>query len=336
MFRILISGGGLAGCTVALELARRGHDVILVEKSKTIGGKVRDYGCKATDICHQCGLCLAGVHGGSFWSQVEAHPKIKIFFESQVLDIFGAPGNYQAILKNKNGVETIAGLTHFVAAIGFEPFSDRSSSSLEYQAAETIITGSRLEKLLKERSKKHLFPMLPSRVGFIQCYGSRDCREQAGYCSRVCCGYSTRAARVLRQYYQDAQITFFYMDLQQVETDDSFASLQNEGIEFVRCRPVKIKPGSPPAIVYEKPETGEIAAYDCDWIILSEGIHPARDTAKTAEIFGLGLTGEGFLKYVKDPRETGIYLAGCAGGPESIAEVYAGSLRIAREIQGGI
>lgn len=348
MSRILISGGGLAGCTVALELARRGHDIIIIEKSTTIGGKVRDYGCKATDRCHQCGLCLTGAHArgthiartraSSLWNQVESHEQIKILPESRVMDIFGGVGNYQALIQQKKGQETIPDLAAVVVAIGFEPFATCSSSSLEFSLSEAIMTGSRLEKLLKDRSERYFLPIIPANIGFIQCYGSRDCREQAGYCSRVCCGYSTRAARVLRQYYPDAQISFFYMDVQQLEKDDSFLELQKEGIEFIRCRPIKIKPGPPPAIVYEKPEAGEICpgegvtVRDFDLVILSGGIHPARDAAKTAEIFGLGFTGEGFLKYVKEPRETGIYLTGCAGGPKSIQEVHAESLKTAREI----
>jgi heterodisulfide reductase subunit A len=341
MSRILINGGGLAGCTVALELARRGHDLIMIEKSTTIGGKVRDYGCKATDICHQCGLCLTGAHeaptrAGSLWNQVEAHERIKILPESQVIDIFGGAGNYQALIQQKKGRESISDLAAVVVAIGFTPFSTCASSNLEFSVSEAIITGSRLEKLLKERSKREFLPMLPTNIGFIQCYGSRDYREQAGYCSRVCCGYSTRAARVFRQYYPEANISFFYMDVQQLEKDDSFLQLQKEGIEFIRCRPIKIKSGPPPAVVYEKPGAGEMAVRDFDLIILSEGIHPARDAIKAAEIFGLGFTGEGFLKYVKEPRETGIYLTGCAGGPKSIQEVYGESLQIAREISGGI
>jgi len=51
MARVLIVGAGVAGCTVAYTLAEHGALVTLLEKSDTIGGKVRTYGCKATDKC---------------------------------------------------------------------------------------------------------------------------------------------------------------------------------------------------------------------------------------------------------------------------------------------
>jgi heterodisulfide reductase subunit A len=331
MARILVAGGGLAGCTAALELANYGHDVIIVEKTEAIGGKVRNYGCKATDVCNQCGLCLSG----NLWESIGQCKRIKTLTRARVIDLSGIKGNYQATIKQSNQIATITDLAAIVAAIGFDEFSALSAGSLEFEATGNIITGYQLERLLKERRKENLLPQKPSCIGFIQCYGSRDCREQAGYCSRVCCGYSTRAARVLRKYYPEAEIIFFYMDLQQVEAEESYHHLLNERIEFVRSRPITIVPGNPPAVVYEK-SGGGIIARRFDLVVLTEGIHPARDAAGIAELFGLGFTRDGFLKIVKEGRETGIYLTGCAAGPKRIEEVSAESIQTAREIHGGL
>ena len=46
---VVIIGAGLAGCTAAQTLSGAGFKVIILEKEAQIGGKVRDYGCKATD-----------------------------------------------------------------------------------------------------------------------------------------------------------------------------------------------------------------------------------------------------------------------------------------------
>ncbi len=37
---ILVVGGGIAGITAAVEAAEMGHDVILLEKSPSLGGRV--------------------------------------------------------------------------------------------------------------------------------------------------------------------------------------------------------------------------------------------------------------------------------------------------------
>lgn len=39
--RVAVAGGGWAGCAAALELAQRGHDVILFEAARTLGGRAR-------------------------------------------------------------------------------------------------------------------------------------------------------------------------------------------------------------------------------------------------------------------------------------------------------
>jgi len=328
MNQILVIGGGLAGCSAALELANNGFDVVLLEKSDCIGGKVRYYGCKATSRCNNCGLCLVG----DLWDQVENHQKIRIITGAQLNDLLGSKGSYRAVIRSGDRVEILPGIASIIVSIGFKEFSALSSGSLEYEAAGGVISGYSLEKLISARNKAGLLPEPVSRVAFIQCFGSRDIQEKAIYCSRVCCGYSTRAARVLKQYYPNVKITFFYMDQQWVEEGNYFDALKSEGIEFIRCRPVKIKPGKPGKVVYEKPGTDGIAEEEFDLIVLSEGIHPAQDSEKIAELCMLSVDEHGFLKYTKAGKLTGIYLAGCASGPKRIEEARAEALTAARQL----
>ena len=56
--KVLILGGGIAGITAALALGRLNIPVVLIEKSEALGGMVRNFCCKATDACQQCGACL--------------------------------------------------------------------------------------------------------------------------------------------------------------------------------------------------------------------------------------------------------------------------------------
>ncbi len=55
---VVILGGGIAGITAALELAKLGHEVALIEKSPFFGGHAAHFCCKATDTCQKCGACL--------------------------------------------------------------------------------------------------------------------------------------------------------------------------------------------------------------------------------------------------------------------------------------
>ena len=59
MKHTLVVGAGVTGCSAAIELARRGSSVTVLERSSRIGGKVLSYCCKATDSCSRCGVCIA-------------------------------------------------------------------------------------------------------------------------------------------------------------------------------------------------------------------------------------------------------------------------------------
>ena len=334
MSKVLVVGGGLAGAAAAKELAASGRQVLIAEGADSIGGKVRGYGCKATDLCNNCGVCLTR----NLWESVENNDLIDIRTGTRLTDLSGSKGKYTATLKS--GSETVRAydIAAVIVATGFgDPASSLYGGFIEIPGTLTggLVLGSDIENLLQGRSGKDLFETDPGSVCFIQCFGSRDKKENTMYCSRICCAYSSRAAKVIKQYYPDCDITFFYMEMQQVKCGGYFDELLNLGIKFVKCRPIKIGSGNPAFVEYEDPETGKRKKQAFDLIVLSNGIRPADDAARIAEICGLGQTEDGFLKYVKnseDAKQTGIYITGCAGGPKRIDEVYAESTAVAKRI----
>ncbi|NIA07475.1 MAG: FAD-dependent oxidoreductase [Actinobacteria bacterium] len=57
--RILVVGGGITGVSAASQLASAGLQVHLIERGDHLGGQALEFGCKATDTCQQCNVCLA-------------------------------------------------------------------------------------------------------------------------------------------------------------------------------------------------------------------------------------------------------------------------------------
>jgi len=205
-------------------------------------------------------------------------------------------------------------------------------TGLNTDGAQGLMTGSGLERLLLGRTSTGLFKKAPESVAFIQCLGSRDKKEGGLYCSRVCCSYSTRAAKVIRSYYPQCEIVFFYMELQSVENSDFFADLKEQGMEFIECRPLKICSGTPASVEYEDPKSG-ITSRNFDLVVLSDGIHAGTDNARLAEICSLSRDSDGFLSTVGGTP--GVYVAGCAGIPMKIDETYADALTIVSKILAG-
>lgn len=328
MAQVVVVGAGLAGCAAALELAAGGASVALLEREGSVGGRVRKYGCKATDKCNNCGLCLVG----GLWEKVENHPSIEILTDTRVVDVKGGPGNYDLTL---DGAGPLLGVPAVLVATGFEAGANIAGTGgtlaqLHIEGTEGLVTGTELEELLLRRDAYGLFQDAPDSVAFIQCFGSRDKKEDAFFCSKVCCAYSTRAARVIRQVYPACEIAFFYMELQAVTNTDTFAELQELGVEFIPFRPVRIKGGHPALVEYEDIEAGmKLRAFDK--VILSEGIHPPQDAARTADLFGLQQDPRGFLRRVPG-KEDGVHLAGCARTPFKIEESYADGRTAARQV----
>jgi len=87
--RALVLGAGVAGMRAALDLAQRGFEVYLVEKSPSIGGH--------TAQLHL--LCPTGEHAlevlRPLMKEVVSNPKIKLFANSEVSAVDGFIGNFR-------------------------------------------------------------------------------------------------------------------------------------------------------------------------------------------------------------------------------------------------
>jgi heterodisulfide reductase subunit A len=55
---ILVVGGGPAGLTAAKAIVDRGMEVVLVERSDSLGGMARELTCKGLRECRNCGACF--------------------------------------------------------------------------------------------------------------------------------------------------------------------------------------------------------------------------------------------------------------------------------------
>jgi heterodisulfide reductase subunit A len=95
----LVIGGGVAGLRTALDVARRGIRVTLIEKSPFLGGrmaqleKVFPNGCDAREALHE------------LIDKVVADPRITIFTQAELLDVKGYIGDYQVqITQQSRGV----------------------------------------------------------------------------------------------------------------------------------------------------------------------------------------------------------------------------------------
>jgi heterodisulfide reductase subunit A len=317
MEKILIVGGGVAGCTAALSLAASDIPVHLIEKKEFIGGKTAAYGCKAGSSCAQCGVCQTG----PLFTDLKGADGVEIDCGTTLKELIREEHGFRAVL-DKNGETVTESVAQVMLTSGFSHVPTGANGNLKMTDSPALIYGEELEGLLKNRSTTGIFETKPEKIGFIFCFGSRNSSLGVPYCSKICCGYATRSAKALKYLYPDAQITMFYMDLQSVKAAHYLDEMKAAGFEMVRCRPSHISADGKQAVVRWEDTTG-VHEKNLDVCVLCGGIRPGEDNELLAELPGIGQNSDGFLQTVLPPQETGIWVAGTAAGPMSIQDTVA-------------
>jgi heterodisulfide reductase subunit A len=93
--RALVIGGGIAGIQAALDIANSGYEVVLVERSASLGGHMAQLSETFPTLdCSQCILTPKMV-------EVAQNPRIKLLTYSEVEDIEGSVGSFVARIRRK-------------------------------------------------------------------------------------------------------------------------------------------------------------------------------------------------------------------------------------------
>ncbi|MHA1798063.1 MAG: FAD-dependent oxidoreductase, partial [Candidatus Helarchaeota archaeon] len=94
-----------------------------------------------------------------------------------------------------------------INAIGFEPYDPTPLGEYGYSRYPNVITALEMERILTASGPTDGKLIRPSdgkpfkKVVYIQCVGSRDVRIGHEYCSRVCCMYAMKQARLIKENY---------------------------------------------------------------------------------------------------------------------------------------
>ncbi len=333
----LVLGGGVAGLSAALELARRGRSSLLVEQSARLGGRAAAFCCKALRTCARCGACRLG----DLLEQAAARPEIEIVTQARVSAAQALePGAWRVELVPHADPGQAAGevpalgaplaaprsleVEGLVLAVGYEPYPAAGKTRFGHGRVEGVVSALELEAALKQDLLPAAGPV--KSLAFIQCVGSRD--EEHLYCSRVCCGYALRLARLIKGRWPETEITFFHMDVQGYGRawEDELAELRRD-LNFVRAMPGEAVAGAHgPELVWAAPGGGQ-ARQEFDLVVLSQGLTPPAGAAELAALFGAGRDADGFLR-----PAPGVAVAGAAGGPLSIRESIVQAASAAQEV----
>jgi heterodisulfide reductase subunit A len=237
-----------------------------------------------------------------------------------------------------------------IVAVGFDLISKGSFGEYGYGKIPDVIDGLAFERLNSASGpttgeiRRPSDGSIPKEVVFIQCTGSRDPERYMPYCSRVCCMYTAKHARLYKHKVHDGQAYIFYMDIRSTGKGyEEFIQqgMEEEGILYLRGRVSRIFRDGEKVIVWGVDTlTGRKVEVSADMVVLATAIIPQKDTKDLAQKLGIPADAYGFLTEVQRklrPVETeveGIYIAGCAQGPKDIADAVAHANAAASKVQG--
>ncbi|MFK4764640.1 4Fe-4S binding protein [Desulfobaculum sp. SPO524] len=93
--RVMVIGGGVAGIQAALDCAEAGLDVVLVERTQTIGGKMAKLDKTFPTV--DCSSCILGPR----MVEIAQHPNITLHALSEVEQVDGYVGNFTVKVRQK-------------------------------------------------------------------------------------------------------------------------------------------------------------------------------------------------------------------------------------------
>jgi len=312
----LVVGGGVSGMTAALELARQGFKVHLVEKEKELGGNAR-----------RLHFLPSGDDPVAFVrqldKQVSSNPNITVYTGTKVKAIDGYVGNFKTTLESGEHIEH--GVV--IVAIGGEEY--KPVGEYLYGKNRNVMTLLEFKERLSKGQAKG------SEYVFIQCVGSRE--DKHPNCSRVCCTGTMSAAKKIKELDPNAKVYVLYRDIRTYGfREKHYKEASNAGVKFVRFedkeKPKVDEKGGKLEVSVKDEDTGRTLVLRPDYLVLAAGTRPQEDAEKLAPMLKVPMTKEGFFleAHMKlrpvDFATEGVYLAGLAHGPKFLDESIAQAL----------
>jgi heterodisulfide reductase subunit A len=315
----LVVGGGVAGMTSALSIAKQGHEVHLVEKDSELGGMAR-----------RIYYTLDGLDVQAYLSdlirKVYQHPLIHVHTEAVITEASGYVGNF--LTKVQSG-RRVAEIKHGAAVIATGAEEYKPTEYL-YGEDDRVMTLLELEGKVAKGEEKIVNA---KSLVIIQCVGCRQ--PDRNYCARVCCSVSVKNALKLKEINPDMDIYIIFRDMRTYGfSEDYYREAADKEVRFIRYDPENkprveaVEEGGQRflRVALTDPILGTEIGIDTEILALAAAVIPSAGSKEVAGLFKVTLNPDGFFQeaHVKlrpvDFGAEGVYLCGTAHYPKHMPE----------------
>jgi len=272
---ILVVGGGQTGMTAALDAARAGYEVVLVEKETQLGGWLNSFSRlfpKKPPYRE-----LEPVDLASRVREIEQNERIRVFLGVTIERISGQPGQFDVSIRI-HGTTTQFRTGAVIQATGWRPYDASRLGHLGYGRSLNVITNVEMEELTASGNIARPSDGKPARqIVFIQCAGSRD-EEHLPYCSAVCCRVTLKQALWARELDGDTMAFIFYKDIRSPgQYEDFYRRVQEDpGIFFTKGDVVSVEETADHNLLVDVEDTliDKYIQVEADLVVLATGMVP--------------------------------------------------------------
>ena len=318
---VLVVGGGVAGMSAAVELAKKGVRVHLVEKRSELGGE-------ALHVKRR----IDGTHEDTPKMLINKVKElgIPVYLKSEFLRIRGIPGEYVADIRKGNDVVNI-GVSAVVLTTGAKAYIP---SEYNYKNSDKIITQREFEE--KFDNVKSL-----KSVAMLQCVGSRN--ADFPVCSVVCCKDALKNAIYIKEKNPACEVYVLYRDMMAYgKNEEYYTEARKKGVIFIRYTedmPPSLRIESDGVILDVHDKTFEMdLEIKPDLVILSTGFRPNKENKEMAEKLGIDIDEDGFFNTLNvkfnpiQAKNPGVFVAGTALAPMSIDDAVTSGRAAASKV----
>ena len=359
--RALVVGGGAAGMTAALTLARLDIPVDLVEREAELGGQWRHIRYQLpipnSQFSNEVQAELAALI-----EEVEGAENITVHRQARLLRTEGGPGRYRSVIA-ANGEERAVEHGVLIVATGGKP---AETNEYLYGQDPRVLTQRELEQELvnwetgklgnweigklgdQSTNPQSTNPQFtnsqstnfPNTVVMIQCVGSRE--PNRPYCSRVCCTQAVKNALKIKELRPETNVYVLYREVRTYGfREAAYQAARDAGVVFLRYelpnKPQVSANGAGLRVSLTEPVTGLPLDLHTDLLVLSVGVE-AEDGSALAGALGVALNDDGFFAEEHPKMKPldlggGRFVAGLAHSPrfleETIAQAQGAAMRAA-------
>ncbi len=236
-----------------------------------------------------------------------------------------------------------------VMATGYELFPKEQLGEYGYGEIPDVIDGLAFERMLSPDgpTRGKIFRpsdgKVPKEMVFIQCVASRDPDRYMPYCSRICCMYTAKHAKIYKEQIRDGQPYIFYMDIRSdCKGYEEFLqkTIEEKGLLYLRGRVSRVfQDDGKVRVLGVDTLTGRMVEVAADMVVLATAIVPSNGVKELAAKLRATVDRHGFLTeahiklYPVESSTKGIYLAGCGQSPKDISDTVSQASATASKIQ---